>query len=87
MLRFAAIKDDTYVPYAKTNRELTIDTNNLENDKMTWTANSVLGAKNLIPYPYRRKNGYTTNGITFSVTEEGIVTANGTASNTAYFTG
>ena len=48
--------------------------------------NNVLGAKNLIPYPYHRQNGYTTNGATFTYDDEGVITVNKVAGNaTAYF--
>ena len=41
--------------------------------------------QNLIPYPYYRADSYTSNGITFTVNEDGSVTANGTATATAYY--
>jgi len=41
--------------------------------------------QNLIPYPYYRPDSYTTNGITWTVNEDGSVTANGTATATAYY--
>ena len=47
---------------------------------------NVLGAKNLIPYPYHRQNGYTTNGATFTYDDEGVITVNKVVGNsTAYF--
>lgn len=46
---------------------------------------NVYGAKNLIPYPYYRGNSYTTNGITFTVNADGSITANGTATATAFY--
>lgn len=42
--------------------------------------------QNLIPYPYYRPDSYTNNGITWTVNEDGSVTANGTATATAYYT-
>ena len=43
---------------------------------------NVLG-KNLIPYPYSNMSA-THNGVTFTVNEDGTITANGTATGTAY---
>lgn len=42
--------------------------------------------QNLIPYPYYRPDSYTNNGITWTVNEDGSVTANGTATATANYT-
>lgn len=42
--------------------------------------------QNLIPYPYYGPDSYTNNGITWTVNEDGSVTANGTATATAYYT-
>lgn len=42
--------------------------------------------QNLIPYPYYRPDSYTTNGITWTVNEDGSVTANGTVTATAHYT-
>lgn len=42
--------------------------------------------QNLIPYPYYRPDSYTNNGITWTVNEDGSVTANGTATATAQYT-
>jgi hypothetical protein len=42
--------------------------------------------QNLIPYPYYRPDSYTNNGITWTVNEDGSVTANGTATATAHYT-
>ena len=47
---------------------------------------NVYGAKNLLPYPYYRESGYTTNGMTYTVASDGVITANGTATATAYLT-
>lgn len=41
--------------------------------------------QNLIPYPYYRPDSYTNNGITWTVNEDGSVTANGTATATARY--
>lgn len=42
--------------------------------------------QNLIPYPYYIPDSYTNNGITWTVNEDGSVTANGTATATAHYT-
>ena len=41
--------------------------------------------QNLIPYPYYKPDSYTKNGITWTVNEDGSVTANGTATATAHY--
>lgn len=76
MIRMASIKDDTFVPYAKTNGALTID--KAEQAEVNDIVN-VLGAKNLIPYPYFDGTSKTNNGITYTVNDDGSITANGTA--------
>ncbi len=48
------------------------------------TLNAKLGSKNLIPYPYAGKTS-TSNGITFTVNDDGSVTASGTATAQAAF--
>lgn len=68
MLRKATVKDDTWAPYIPNNTEL-----------MSWKANGVLGAKNLIPYPYYDASGSTNRGITFTYDADGVITANGTS--------
>ena len=45
---------------------------------------NVLGAKNLVPYPYHT-NSETINGITWTVNGDGSVTANGTATALSIF--
>ncbi len=45
--------------------------------------NGVLGAKNLLPFPYK-EGTKTLEGVTFTVNTDGSVTANGTATNTSY---
>lgn len=47
-------------------------------------ANGVLGAKNLIPYPYYETTK-TASGITFTDNGDGTITANGTATGRAVF--
>ena len=46
---------------------------------------STFQGQNLIPYPYDGTEG-NTNGITWTVNEDGSVTANGTATATAHYT-
>ena len=41
--------------------------------------------KNMIPFPYYSGMSLVNNGITFTANEDGSVTANGTATDTAYF--
>lgn len=65
-----AILDNSYTPYAKTNKELTEDTNAIE------PMLNVLGAKNLLK---NTASSATVNGVTFTVNSDGSVTANGTA--------
>lgn len=50
-----------------------------------YKAQGILGAKNLVPYPYYRGSSYTTNGITFVANADGSVTANGTATADANY--
>lgn len=45
----------------------------------------MVSGKNLIPFPYYDGNSKTHNGITFTVNSDGSVTANGTATDIAYF--
>ncbi len=80
MVRLATIKDGTFVPYAKTNRELTVD--KAEQSEVTDILN-IYGAKNLIPYP--NDTTKITNGITFTDNGDGTVTADGTATADAFF--
>jgi len=77
MLRLASDPDDTYVPYAPTNAKL-------NEEKMSYADNGVLGAKNLLPYPFYQTTR-TTNGITFTDNGDGTITANGTATADAIF--
>lgn len=45
-----------------------------------------MGAKNLIPYPYYRESGYSSNGMTTAYDSDGVLTINKVAgSSTAYF--
>ena len=75
MIRLASIKDDTYVPYSRTNRELTGEVESMLN---------ALGAKNLLRIT---STSTVVQNITFTINSNGTVIANGTcnSSNDAYF--
>ena len=81
MVRLASDTDNTYQPYAKTNKQLTEDKAELES--VSDYVNK-LGVKNLIPYPYNDITR-TTNGITFTDNGDGTVTVNGTATGNVNF--
>ena len=49
-------------------------------DSVIWQQQNILGAKNLLKYPYYQAN-VTINGITFTTDDKGIITANGTATS------
>ena len=78
MIRLATDTDSTYQPYAQTNKELT-------DKKVDWKTNGIIGAKNLIFYPYATPSGSQpgNRGITFTYSEEGYVSLDGTASTTS----
>lgn len=67
MLRDAAIPDSTYEPYLIPNTDL-----------MSYADNMMLGAKNLLPYPYLGVT-HTEGGITFTDNGDGSITVNGTS--------
>ena len=97
MIRDARISDSTYVPYSKTNQELTTKTNSID------AIVNVYGSKNLLPmtvdnikkanesYGYTwNGNSTTVHGITFTILtdSDNIVTgiqANGTATDNIAF--
>lgn len=64
MIRLASDTDTTYQPYAKTNRELTVDS-------VSWKNNALLGAKNLIPNLGASR---TIGGCTITVNSDGSFT-------------
>ena len=67
-----------------TNKTLVGAINELENGSVKWTEQNILGAKNLLPYPYEEKTK-TENGVTFTDNGDGTVLVNGTATaNTRY---
>jgi hypothetical protein len=69
--------DSTYQSYAKTNQQLTEDTTALLDNL------EVNGAVNMLP---NNVTTQTINGITFTVNNDGTVTANGTATDNAELT-
>ncbi len=75
MMQLASDTDDTYQPYAPTNKTL-------NEEKVSWKDNGILGAKNFVPYPYPVSRA-TVNGITFTTYSDGRVVANGTATELA----
>ena len=75
MLRDASITDDTYEPYHESVEE---------EIEQIYADNGVLGAKNLLKYPYITTT-ITKNGITFTDNGDGSVTVNGTATASADF--
>ena len=70
MLRKADIDDPTYRPY------------NPQAIQNQLNAQGVLGAKNLLP---NNATSQTINGVTFTVNDDGTITANGTATAVANF--
>ena len=91
MLRLASDTDSTYQPYAKTNQQLTED--KVEQAEVNDIVN-VYGAKNLLPFNFSdivvnniegtwSGNTYTRNGVSFTLNDDGSITANGTADASA----
>ena len=74
MLRLATDSDSTYQPYAMTNKELTKQVAPIDD------MNNILGAKNLLP---NKATTQVVNGITYTVNEDGSITADGTATSDA----
>lgn len=72
MIRPANISDNTYVPYAKTNQELTKGMDHF----VDYSIQSIVGTKNILASFAVSK---TTNGVAFTVNGNGTITANGTA--------
>lgn len=70
LIKLASDPSNEFTPYAKTNRELTLDTNAIE------PMLNVLGAKNLLP---NNATSQTVSGVTFIVNSDGTVNVNGTA--------
>ena len=74
MLRYASETDPTYEPYYIP----------LKDSKFDRAEQRVLGAKNLLKFPYYEGNK-TQNGITFTVNNDGSITASGTATADTWF--
>lgn len=79
MLRRAEITDDTFVPYAKTNRELTVAE---DEDRATLIEQVDEGAKNLLR---NTTSSQVVGGVTFTVNSDGTIIANGTKTNNDWF--
>lgn len=58
--------------------------NEVDSEGVKWSQNNVLGAKNLLKYPYYY-NSQVINGITWKVNSDGTVTATGTATANSTF--
>ena len=76
MLRLATDSDSTYQPYAMTNKELTKQVAPIDD------MNNILGAKNLLP---NHNVTQVIDGITFTVNNDGTVTATGTSTALVVF--
>ncbi len=76
MLRLASDTDNTFVPYAMTNKELT-------DNKFSYSDNAILGAKNLLVYPYSQTSR-TVEGVEVTDNGDGTLTLNGTYTGTSY---
>lgn len=83
MIRLASDIDSTYQPYAKTNQQLTQETNALD------PILNKLGAKNLLrfdldiikainPWGIWNGNSYTYYGVTYTINDDNSITVNGT---------
>lgn len=85
MVRLASIEDGTYVPYAKTNKELTDDITQL-NSEISDIVN-VYGAKNLLNPQGNDKGVKTLYGVTFTPLADGtfLVNSNGAATGQARY--
>lgn len=88
MIRLSSIEDDTYAPYAKTNRELTAENQTLTNE--VFTIVNDLTAKNFLNIDLAElktlntsgtwaDNVYSANGLTFTVNGDKTITVSGTA--------
>lgn len=51
-----------------------------------WSEQNVLGAKNLLPYPYINNIGVTSAGVTYTVDEKGWIHCSGTSTGNSIFT-
>ena len=69
MIRLASVADDTYEPYHES----------VEDYMLPQAVQNVMGAKNLLAYPYHDGVSASTNGVDFTVNSDGSITADGTA--------
>lgn len=84
MIRYASDTDSTWQLYAPTNRTLNEKIQDIDADiSDVYKFNGMVGAKNLLQYPYNN-NGVESNGITYTVNEDGSVSASGTAASYSY---
>ena len=60
-----------------------VDLFNKNVDSVIWQQQNILGAKNLLKYPYRFGT-ITVRGVTYTVSDDGSITATGTSSNSIY---
>lgn len=51
---------------------------------MEHTVRTSVESKNILPFPYTKSGVFTINGITFTINNDGTITANGTATNYVY---
>lgn len=77
MLRYEEITDNTFEPYAKTNRELTIAE---DEDRVALIKQVDEGAKNKFSGTYTSQ---TLNGVVFTVNADGTITANRASSSSS----
>lgn len=70
MIRLASISNDTFEPYHESVENVLQDA-------------EVTPSKNLISFPYNRDNGYTSNGVVYTLDSEHRVIPNRTSSSTS----
>lgn len=73
MITLASVPDSDYAhyePYIHPNTEIP--------DKMTYADNTVLGAKNLLPFPYVTSSGSVLRNVTFTYDDDGVINVDGT---------
>lgn len=51
---------------------------------MEHTVSASVESKNILPFPYTKSGVFAMNGITFTINNDGTITANGTATNYVY---
>lgn len=80
MVRPSTVEDSTYQEPTLTNRQLT-------DKKTSWEQQNVLGAKNLLTFPYYHGFNLTANNVVFTVDDDGTITVGGTqaSANTTFW--